>query len=424
MNRVVDHPLVSMLRDLKGNARGCVYTEPLWGIPFNLYAPYASIYMLSFGLVDSQIGLIVSIGLAFQIIFALLSGAITDKLGRRKTTLIFDALSWSIPTFIWAIAQNFNYFLIAAMINSVWRVTHTSWSCLLVEDAKQEQLVDIYSWIYISGLLSAFVAPLAGLLINRFTLIPAVRGLYGLAFVMMTIKFIATYRMTTETRQGLVRMEQTRHQSLLALLGEYRGVVGQILKTPETLYTLGVMLIMSATSTINGTFWSILVTEKLHIQAEHLAWYSFARSVTMLLFFFLVMPRIRGLNFKNPMLIGLVGFITNQLILISIPEKSYFLLLLGVIIDACSFAAFGIFLDKMVVITVNPQERARMLSIMYVIVLVFISPMGWIGGKLSEVNRNFPFMLDIIAFALCFLLIFATPIRKSEEDLETYQTVP
>ena len=50
--------MLATLRKLTGNARGCVYTEPLWGIPYNLFVPYASIYMLSLGLRDTQIGLI------------------------------------------------------------------------------------------------------------------------------------------------------------------------------------------------------------------------------------------------------------------------------------------------------------------------------------------------------------------------------
>ena len=138
-----NHSLITTLKSLTGNPRGCVYPEPLWGIPFNLYAPYASIYMLAIGLSDKQIGLIVSISWGFQVLLALLSGVITDKLGRRRTTLIFDILSWSIPSLILAVAQNFWYFLAAAIINSVWRITLNSWSCLLVEDAEERQLVDI-----------------------------------------------------------------------------------------------------------------------------------------------------------------------------------------------------------------------------------------------------------------------------------------
>ena len=154
------HPLFTTLKDLTGNARGCVYTEPLWGIPFNLYSPYVSVYMLALGMRDSQIGFLSSLSMLLQVFWTLLSGAITDKLGRKKATLIFDLISWSIPCLIWAFAQDYRYFIAAAIVNSVWRVTHNSWHCLLVEDTNPDLLVDIWSWISIGGLLAAFFSPL------------------------------------------------------------------------------------------------------------------------------------------------------------------------------------------------------------------------------------------------------------------------
>ncbi len=262
-----NHSLITTLKSLTGNPRGCVYTEPLWGIPFNLYAPYISIYMVALGLSDKQIGLIVSISWSFQIVLALLSGVITDKLGRRRTTLIFDILAWSVPALISAIAQNFWYFVAAGVINSVWQITHNSWTCLLVEDADQNQLVDIYTWIYIANQLVGFVAPLAGLLIGVFSLVPTVRGLYIFAAIMFTLKAVVTYRMTQETGQGQVRMHETRHQSLMTVLREYRGVLQGLLHAPQTLYTAGIMLIISISNVITVSFWGIIVTERLHIPA-------------------------------------------------------------------------------------------------------------------------------------------------------------
>lgn len=399
------HPLVTTLKGLTGNARGAVLTEPLWGIPFNLYAPYVSIYMLSFGLSDAQIGLIASIGLAGQIFFALISGVITDKLGRKRTTFIFDILAWSVPTLIWAVAQNFTYFVVAALVNSLWRITHNSWSCVLVEDADPELLVEIYTWVYISGQLAVFFAPLAGVLINDFGLVATMRGLYLLAFVMMTAKFIVMNVMVTETRVGMVRMEETRGQSLFATLSEYKGVLRLILTAPETLYTLGIMLVMSIANTVGSTFWAILVTEKLRIPAEHIAVFPFAKSVVMLLFFFLVIPRVRNMHFRNPMLIGLAGYAVANLVLINIPAQNYALLLLSVLIETCSFAVAGTQIDRMLVVTVNAQERARILAILLVIQVAVTSPFGWIGGLLSTVDRNLPFMMNIGFFALGALLV-------------------
>ncbi len=115
------HPLFTSLLTFKGNARGCVYPEPLNSIPYFLYIPYVSIYMLALGVSDSQIGLIVSISWAFQLLLALSSGVITDKLGRRRTTLVFDLISWALPALLSAVAQNFWFFLGAAVVNSFLR---------------------------------------------------------------------------------------------------------------------------------------------------------------------------------------------------------------------------------------------------------------------------------------------------------------
>ena len=401
-----NHSLITTLRSLTGNPRGCVYTEPLWGIPFNLYAPYVSIYMLALGLSDTQIGTILSISWGFQIIMALVSGVITDKLGRRLTTLIFDILAWTIPALIAALAQNFWYFLAAGIINSLWRVVHNSWACLLVEDAEPHQLVDMYTWIYIGNQLVGFVAPLAGVLIGIFSLVPTMRGLYAFGAVMFTLKAIITYRMTEETAQGKVRMQETRHQSALNVLSEYKGVLRTLLRTPQTLYTAGIMLVVTISTLISGSFWAIIVTEKLHIPAQNLALFPLLKSAIILSFFFVVMPRLNKMHYKLPLAIGFLGFVASQLMLIAAPVGGYLFLIVSVVLEACSFAAVSPLTDQMVALTINPQERARILSILYVGIILLTSPFGWIAGTLSARNKDLPFILNIALFAAGAVLAY------------------
>ena len=362
--------------------------------------------MIALGLTDKQIGSIVSISWGFQLILAIFSGVITDKLGRRLTTLIFDILSWSVPALISAIAQNYWYFLAAAIINSVWRITHTSWSCLLVEDANSDELVDIYSWIYIANIFVGFIAPVAGLLIGAFSLIPTVRGLYVFAAIMFATKAIATYQMTTETQQGMVRMRETQHQSIFIALSEYRGIIPTILRTPQTLYTAAIMLISSITNVITGNFWGIIVTEKLHIPNEHLAVFPFIKSAVMLFFFFVVMPRLNKIHFKLPMSIGFLIFGVSQLLLVTAPDKSYIFLVFSAILEACAFAAISPLVDKMVVLTIDAHDRARIQSILYVGIILITSPFGWIAGTLSELDKNLPFVLNVSLFAVGALLAY------------------
>ena len=57
------HPLIEVLKHNKGNPRTLIFMEPLWGIPYNLIAPFATLYMYTQGITDVQIGLILSIAM-------------------------------------------------------------------------------------------------------------------------------------------------------------------------------------------------------------------------------------------------------------------------------------------------------------------------------------------------------------------------
>jgi DHA1 family tetracycline resistance protein-like MFS transporter len=123
-----------MFKRIQGNARGCLLYEPMFILPYSMLATYASVYMLNLGVGERQIGFLTSLGLLLQIFTSFISGYLTDRLGRRRALLYFDLIGWSIAAFIWAVSQNFWYFLIAAVFNSFLRVPNTAWYCLLVED--------------------------------------------------------------------------------------------------------------------------------------------------------------------------------------------------------------------------------------------------------------------------------------------------
>lgn len=398
------HALINTLINLRGNPRGCVYTEPLWGVPFNLYAPYISVYMLAIGLSDQQIGLIVSLTMGIQIVMVLLSGVVTDKLGRRRTTLIMDLLAWTIPSLISAVAQNFWYFLAAGLLNTFWRFSWNSWSCLLVEDAEPDQLVDIYSWIYIANQIAGFAAPLAGVLIATHGLVPTLRGLYIFAAVMFSLKAIITYRYTTETKQGLVRLEETKGQSVFSILSEYKGVFNQLLHSSAMLYLVAILIVSQITWTINGSFWAIIVTQKLHVPEQYLAYFPFLKSSIMLVFFFALIPLINKLHFRVPLVLGFLGYLASQVVLVSAPSLGYGFLITSVFLEACSFATLNPLLDKLTVLTIDAKERARLLSIVFMFVILVTSPFGWIAGTLSEVDKALPFLLNIVLYSVGALL--------------------
>ncbi len=149
---------------------------------------------------------------------------------------------------------------------------------------------------------------------------------------------------------------------------------------------------------INGTFWSILATEKLGIPVEYLAIFPFAKSGLMLILYFLLVPRLNVRRFRNPMLLGFAGFLVANIILVTMPSGNYYLLLVSVLIEAASLAMFGPLMDALTIISIAGAERARINAILYVVVILLTSPFGWIAGQLSEINRVLPFVLNISFF--------------------------
>ncbi|MEG0944700.1 MAG: MFS transporter [Angelakisella sp.] len=421
------HPLLNMLSELEGNPRICVLTEPLWGIPYNLYSPYVGLYMAALGLSDYRIGLVAAAGTFFQMFGALFGGVITDKLGRRRTTFLFDIISWSIPALIWMCAQNFWWFFAAIIFNSMWQVTDNAWSCLLVEDCDQKKLVDVYTWVSVSGLLAVFFAPLSGFLVNTFSLVPAVRILYFVTFVMMSTKFIILYTCCTETEQGKKRLKETRHTSMLGMLSGYQAVFKKLVKNPATIVVLSLKILLSVSQMVNTNFFGLYITRGLNIPTAMVALFPMVRAVVMLIFIFTVQHIINRMKFRPIMLAGGILYFLANILLLLTTQKSLWMLLIYLLMDAFSWALLIPRQDSLMVVFVDEAERARTLGLIFVITLAFTAPFGVIVGKLSETNMRFPFVLNAVLFLLLVLLVFYSPAlkdydRKNENSLA--QPVP
>ena len=107
------------------------------------------------------------------------------------------------------------------------------------------------------------------------------------------------------------------------------------------------------------------------------------------------------------MVIGFLGFVASQVILVTAPVRGYGFLFLSVFLEACSFAVVSPLVDRMTALTIEPQERARILSIVFVIVILFSSPFGWIAGTLSGINKNLPFLLNMALSVVGAILAYA-----------------
>ena len=364
-----------------------------------LVLPYASVFMLALGVRDQQIGLLAT--MLSQVVFGLLSGVITDKLGRRLTTALFDVVAWAIPCLIWAFAQDFWWFLVASVVNGAWQVTQNSWDCLLVEDVDRGEITKVYSLVKVAAEFSALFAPIAALLVLQFGLMPAVRILYLNAFIIMTAKIVILYRWSTETATGRLRREQTRGVSSWRLLAEYRGVLGLIVRSKGTIFSLAIAAIVGAVALVNGTFWQVVISQRLSVPDPLLPFFPMVRSVLSVVFFFTLIPWLtHGRHLQRPMLWGFLTYLAGQVLLVLIPAaasgpdwSTYALLGVCLLLDAFGAGILFMLAESLVALHVDRDERSRVMAIQRTVVMLLTAPFGWISGWLSGIDRTWPFIL-------------------------------
>ena len=401
------NPMIAFLAGLKGNARACLWPEPLWGIPYNLCLPYASLYMAALGLSPAQIGYVASINIVAQVVFATLSGGITDKLGRRWTTFLFDTLSWSVPEFIWMISQDFRWFAAAAVFNGAWRVTENSWSLLLIDDMRQEEILPAFSLTQMLGLFSAFFAPLSKFAIDAFGLVPTMRVLYGVTFVSMTLKFILVQKFSVETSVGRRRMEATRNKSIFRLLYECKDVYIKTVMSRRMLLTFGIVASYSLVTTLTNSYWSLLACRELGIAQGNVVVFTTVKSPMTLVCVLFLVPRVANLPVKRPMLGGLAMHIAAMALLVAAPRgtSAVLVLLVSTLLEAVALSILSPTTSSLMFINAGEEERARVCGLVYGTISLMTAVFPSLIGQMAEISLRLPFAVCIALFVFAGVLV-------------------
>lgn len=399
------HPLIELLKHNKGNPRTLILMEPLWGIPYNLIAPFATLYMYTQGVTDVEIGLILSISMFVQVLFSFFGGIITDKLGRKFTTMMGDFFGWSVACLVWSISGNFWFFLMAALFNCFEQINQTAWYCLLIEDAEPKDLLGIYTWANIGGLVAVFFAPISGLLINSFTVVPVVRVLYIVFAVNMLIKLAITLRYCEETKQGKIRMAETKNTPVLKMVFEYKDLIPKVLMNKEIMKVLSVSVILYITNLVSTNFFSLYVTQRLGIADRYLAFFPILNAAVMLFFMFGIQHRLESVKFRIPMWVGLVLYAACSILLIFTPIGSIPFIIIYVFVGAVASALVVPRKDALLQLNINPKERARINALVMSFTIAFASPFGYFAGWLSSIDRRLPFVFTFTIYIAAIIIV-------------------
>ncbi|HEX7715404.1 MAG TPA: MFS transporter [Bacillota bacterium] len=417
-------PFANSLGSLQGNTRTAVLFEPLWGIPYTLYNFYLSLYMKSQGVTDEQIGFLISLGYVAGAFWAFFSGKITDALGRRKTTIIFDLIAWPGSILIYIFARSFPMFALATLVGSAVRVVSVSWNLMVVEDADNEQQVLAYNAMNIINISVGILTPVAGIFVLYLGIVNAERILMGFAVVSMTLMMLGRNYYFRETRVGQQILDERRaHRGKFRpRTNSFRELTRYLKNRPQVGKALLITVLFNVYLPI-GTYTSLYfapyLTEGLRLDKSAISLLGGVNAAVMLLVLILLIPRIPRINRSNwntCMRTGIVIQAIGLVFLIISPPGRFLPALGGISIIAMGFAIGKPFLDTLLANVTGGKERSGIFALNNTVISVLCAIIGLASGYLYNIRPYLIYIFSLGLLALIFMVLLRLEPGNPPED--------
>jgi len=383
------------LRSLPGNVRFSLLALALWGIPNSLINSYATLYMLEQGLSASQVGIINSICYIIKTALAFFSGYIINKLGRRITAGVIDLIGWGVYMCMLASAHDFRMFMTASLINCITVVGEVATNCFMAEDVSQKDRVVAYNFSTIVSSSCAFLVPISGLLINRFSLVPAMRGLYLFACISMSLAALCKLFLLKETSVGKGLMAHGRNiKNPFARLPE---IIKYIVGNKKLMLLLSLNILLLFATTINNIYYVPYLAQQLGFSELLISFFPFVSTAIGLVVCFRIVPRI---NMVKGMITGVLldtlGILMLFMAAFTFKELAY----LCVILKAVGAAMMGPVLSTLIANNLKDELRTDVYGVFNTFTMLCMFPAGYLGGYLFDSSPVY-----LVGLLLCVYVI-------------------
>lgn len=411
--------IIESFKILDGNARVCVMFEPMWGIPYVLYNFYLSLYMKSQGITDKQIGYLISMGFISAIIFSLFAGLITDTLGRKKTTLIFDIIGWPCSILIYAFAHDFWMFALAIIVNGAHRVTAVSYNLMVIEDSDSYQRFAAFNLNNIINIAAGLLTPIAGIAVKIYGIVKAERFLLSFAVISMAAMMLSRYHFHSETRIGQKILNERKHHKKHGInksiyKNTYKEVLADLYRKPAVIMMMSIIVLFNMYMTI-GTHLSLYfapyMSEALGIEKSLISLLGVVNSATMITTLVFINPFISGRSTINNMMLGLLLQAAALFLLVIISGSNFFVVAFCITLFAAGFGIFKPFADSMLAELTEGKARAIIYSLVNTGISTLSAVMGFVSGYIYDLNPRLIYITSIFILFLCFCIL--TVLKKS-----------
>lgn len=411
--------IIDSFKLLKGNTRISVMFEPMWGIPYTLYYFYLSLYMKGQGITDRQIGYLIAIGFISSTIFSLLAGVITDRLGRKKTTLIFDLIGWPGSIVLYAISDSFPMFALATIVNSTFRIVSVSFNLMVVEDADNDQRKAAFNLLNIINISAGIITPAAGLIVGRYGIIKAERAFLIFAAVSMTIMMLLRNRYYKETEVGQKILDENKKHNVKVQLKNvlHLDTINKVRQKPFALLIICALVLFNiyiAIGSFSSLYFAPYMTEVLGIDKSAISILAGVNSAAMITVFIFINPVISRYNALSGMMAGLIMQISALFLLALVPGRS---LIAAVAVIALLGSGFGIvrpFIDSALAEVTEGNDRASIYALVNTAISILSAVMGLVSGYIYVINPRFLYIAAALMLIVSLVFVAMYKRRKGK----------
>ncbi len=213
-----------------------IYTGVLWLIPTVMVDQYKSLYLNHLGVSAGELGVYNSITQLILLFSALAGGYLADAWGRRKTTNVFDSLSWALPALLLAVAPNKWFGVAAVLLYGFNMGANVSYNCLLVEKNSAQKRPDVYTVLQLVNMSPSlvFLPFLAGWWVDHAGLETAVRWMYGLFFTLVVVGIWSRFKWLEDDRPRGQTPTRALKDILRGERGEYLSALREFFSRPAS----------------------------------------------------------------------------------------------------------------------------------------------------------------------------------------------
>ena len=188
-----------------------------------------------------------------------------------------------------------------------------------------------------------------------------------------------------------------------------------MIHTPEIRVTMILAILLNIAGVMAGNFFAIHITQTLGVGQEAVAAFPMVKSFLMLMVVLFVQRRLNRLSYRRVMLTGAVLYVMAYVCLLLARREALWPLAAYIVFESLGQALLLPRKDSLITVSIDPKERSRILSLIHVFTVGVSMPFGTIGGLLSSVRRQLPFVAAMLVYLCCVLLLAFSPVMRREK---------